>query len=72
MRIAQTLFAATSMVALGTASMADTPSDDMMPAPVVMVEDMPPATSSVDLSDIIMAFLAALVIAAAVTQNDAS
>jgi hypothetical protein len=71
MRLTTTLAAATAIAVSGVAASAGGMSDEVMEAPVVMVEPMEePATSSISPTYIVLGVLAALVIAAAVAAED--
>ena len=71
MRLTTTLAAATAIAVSGVAASAGGMSDEVMEAPVVMVEPMEePSTSSISPTYIVLGVLAALVIAAAVAAED--
>jgi hypothetical protein len=70
MRIMKTVTTAVSIIALGTASMAGGLSDEIMEAPVEVVDEMAPATSSVKPIYIILGVLAAVAIGAALAEDD--
>ena len=71
MRITTTLAAAASIAVLSTSAFAGGMSPEVMEAPVVMEEPMmAPAASSISPTYIVLGVLAALLIAAAVAEND--
>jgi len=71
MRISTTLTAAVAITAFATSSIAGGLSDEIMEAPVEVVEDnVAPAGTSVNPTFVILGVLAALLIAAAVADDD--
>ena len=72
MRITTTLAAAASIAVLSTSAFAGGMADEVMEAPVVMEEPMmdAPAASSISPAYVVLGVLAALLIAAAVAEED--
>ena len=71
MRFTTTLAAAAALAVSGVAASAGGMANEVMEAPVVMVEPAPaPATSSISPTYVVIGVLAALLIAAAVAEND--
>ena len=72
MRIATTLAAAASIAALSTTAFAGGLVDEVMEAPVVVMEEpmAEPAGSSISPTYLVLGVLAALLIAAAVAEDD--
>ncbi len=71
MRLTTTLAVAAALAVSGVAANAGGNNDAMMEAPVVMVEPAPAApTSSISPTFVVIGVLAALLIAAAVSESD--
>jgi hypothetical protein len=70
MRITTTLAAAAALAVSGVAATAGGMAEEVMEAPVVMVEPVEPAGSSISPTYVVLGVLAALLIAAAVNENN--
>jgi len=70
MRVMTTSIAAAALLATGTLAQAGGLADEIMEAPVAMVEEPAPAGSSINPTYIVLGVLAALLIAAAVADDD--
>ncbi|WP_333713848.1 hypothetical protein [Yoonia sp.] len=70
MRIAKTLASAAAIAVAGTAGFAGGMADQIMEAPVVVVEEVAPAGSSISPAIIVVGILAALVLVASSGDDD--
>jgi len=70
MRITKVIATATAIAALSTSAFAGGLSDQIMEAPVVVEEEMAPATPSVSPTIIVVGILAALLLASNLDSDD--